>query len=226
MFDKEKFSNTLKKINDTYDTMSDFAKKACFDRTYISKYINMKLDNPPTPKILEKISDSSHGIVSYYDLLIICGYLSENVFSDIHFNSTKDILNNHKNELFNLGLNDSDINNIILFLHEDYIDRDNFLKEFSKLLKPFPDKNKEKIYKLIFSMALEIGEEIDNNAIIKNIALDAYSEAVERQIIKDSGKEELIIGLSRENKDILTDEDKSEITKFAEYVANRRKEGK
>lgn len=58
---------------------------------------------------------------------------------------------------------------------------------------------------------------------LKNIILESYTEAIERQRIKDSGKEELVIGLSRENKGILTDEDKEEITKFAEYVANRRK---
>lgn len=61
---------------------------------------------------------------------------------------------------------------------------------------------------------------------IKNPALEAYTESVERRMIRDSGKEELVIGLSRENKGILTDEDKAEITKFAEYVANRRKENK
>jgi len=58
---------------------------------------------------------------------------------------------------------------------------------------------------------------------LKSIILESYTEAIERQRIKDSGKEELVIGLSRENKGILTDEDKEEITKFAEYVANRRK---
>lgn len=60
MFNKKTFSDILKKINHTYDTMTDFAKKADFDRTYISKYINMKLDNPPTPKILEKIAKASN----------------------------------------------------------------------------------------------------------------------------------------------------------------------
>lgn len=38
-----------------------------------------------------------------------------------------------------------------------------------------------------------------------------------------SNENGLVIGLSRENKGILTDEDKEEITRFAEYVANRRK---
>ena len=62
MFDKKEFADILKKINSTYSTMTEFAQKACFDRTYISKYINMKLDNPPTPKVLKKIANASNGI--------------------------------------------------------------------------------------------------------------------------------------------------------------------
>lgn len=60
---------------------------------------------------------------------------------------------------------------------------------------------------------------------IKNI-LEAYIEGDERRAIRDSGKVEYVIGLSREQKRILTTADKEEITRFAEYVANRRKEDK
>ena len=85
MFDKEKFSIILEKINKTYPTMTEFGKRASFDRTYISKYINMKLANPPTPKILEKIANASNGITTYEELMNICGYLEniKNSFSDI-----------------------------------------------------------------------------------------------------------------------------------------------
>ena len=84
MFDKETFSNVLKKINSTYSTMTEFAQKADFDRTYISKYINMKLDNPPSPKILEKIANASNNITSYVDLMIICGYSEKNLESIVY----------------------------------------------------------------------------------------------------------------------------------------------
>lgn len=60
---------------------------------------------------------------------------------------------------------------------------------------------------------------------VKNPAVEAYKEAAERKKIRTAGKEELVIGLSREEKGLLTDEDKAEITKFAEYVASRRKGG-
>lgn len=75
MFDIDKFSSILKNINSKYDTMSEFGKKANFDRTYISKYINKKLNNPPTPKILKKIADNSKGITTYKELMQVCGYL-------------------------------------------------------------------------------------------------------------------------------------------------------
>lgn len=75
MFNKNKFADILKKINETYDTMTEFAQKASFDRTYISKYINLKLDNPPTPKILQKIANASNGIITYDALMEICGYV-------------------------------------------------------------------------------------------------------------------------------------------------------
>ena len=76
MFNKDLFSRKLSLINDTYNSMTDFAKNANFDRTYISKYINKKLNNPPTPKILEKIALASNNITSYEELMQICGYIN------------------------------------------------------------------------------------------------------------------------------------------------------
>lgn len=74
MFSKEVFSNVLYKINSNYSSMSELSKNAGLDRGYISKYINKKLDNPPSPKILQKIADSSKGIITYAELMEICGY--------------------------------------------------------------------------------------------------------------------------------------------------------
>lgn len=74
MFEKDMFSNILSNINNSYSSMTEFAKKANLDRTYISKYINKKLENPPTPKILEKIASASNEITTYETLMRICGY--------------------------------------------------------------------------------------------------------------------------------------------------------
>ena len=76
MFSKEDFAEILCRINNLYSTMTEFADTAKLDRTYISKYINKKLDNPPTPKILEKIASASKGLTTYEELMMLCGYIS------------------------------------------------------------------------------------------------------------------------------------------------------
>ena len=93
MFDIDTFSNTLQKIANTYESITEFAEKSGVNRTYISKYINKKLTTPPTPKILAKIVQSSHGIATYIQLMVVCGYYQEpskeiekyiyNVFNEI-----------------------------------------------------------------------------------------------------------------------------------------------
>lgn len=75
MFNKEKFAEILSKINKTYDTMTEFAEKSGVNRTYLSQYINQKLDAPPSPKVLMKIANNSHDITNYEYLMQVCGFL-------------------------------------------------------------------------------------------------------------------------------------------------------
>ncbi len=77
MFDKEKFGAIIKRINDSYPTQHDFADRSGVNRTYLSQYINKKLESPPKPKMLEKIANSSKGITTYDELMKICGYVDE-----------------------------------------------------------------------------------------------------------------------------------------------------
>lgn len=89
MFNKNEFANLIKKIKETYNTQEEFAKKSGVGRTYLSQYMNMKLEYPPKPKILEKLAASSNGITSYPDLMTICGYQENNYIknkNDILFN--------------------------------------------------------------------------------------------------------------------------------------------
>ena len=74
MFSKKTFSNVLKEISDTYENQRDFAEKSSINRTYLSKYINCSLENPPSPKILQKLANASNGVASYEYLMQICGY--------------------------------------------------------------------------------------------------------------------------------------------------------
>ena len=52
MFNIEKFSEVLQKISDSYHSISDFSETSEVNRTYLSKYINKKLNAPPSPKVL------------------------------------------------------------------------------------------------------------------------------------------------------------------------------
>ena len=79
MFNKIEFAKILTKINNSYDTMTEFAEKSEVNRTYLSQYINQKLDSPPTPKILMKIAKNSHNLITYEKLMAICGYIIDDV---------------------------------------------------------------------------------------------------------------------------------------------------
>lgn len=78
MFNKDEFAEVLQGIILQYGSISKFVEKSSLDRTYISKYINKKLEHPPSPEILRKISNNSNNITSYINLMYICGYLNDN----------------------------------------------------------------------------------------------------------------------------------------------------
>lgn len=54
MFDQKKFSDILNKIVKLYGSISELANTTRQSRSYFSKYINLRLQAPPTPKVLEK----------------------------------------------------------------------------------------------------------------------------------------------------------------------------
>lgn len=89
MFDQQKFSEILNRIVKQYDSISDFAKISTLGRSYISKYINLKLDAPPSPKILEKIANHSKNVTNYYELMNICGYITDGGEVHVHQSLSK-----------------------------------------------------------------------------------------------------------------------------------------
>lgn len=127
MFNKDLFSNILKKINNEYSSMTEFAKAASLDRSYISKYINKKLNNPPTPKILLGIANASKTLTTYDELMEICGYIK-------------------LSGLYDINLNDEELNILTQMLldYKDFLmsnhstnkfDEQRYLKNFSKETK-------------------------------------------------------------------------------------------
>lgn len=85
MFNKEKFAQIIKNIKEMYNSQEEFSKKSDIGRTYLSQYMNMKLEEPPKPRILEKLAKASNGTVTYKELMNVCGYsvktLESKVFS-------------------------------------------------------------------------------------------------------------------------------------------------
>lgn len=71
MFQKHLFKEQLIKLMNG-KTATEFAEITGFNRTYLSKYLNLKLDRPPSARLLQNIASP---IVAYEELLISCGYL-------------------------------------------------------------------------------------------------------------------------------------------------------
>ena len=98
MFNKNKFADILQKIILQYDSITNFAEKSSLDRTYISKYVNKKLEHPPSPDVLRRISNNANNITNYLNLLYICDYLNYNEYG---------YLTNEKLNVNNFGIQDN-----------------------------------------------------------------------------------------------------------------------
>lgn len=163
MFNIQKFSEILQKISDSYGSISEFAEKSEVNRTYISKYINMKLDSPPTPKILEKIAENSKGITNYVELMVICDYYSGyTLLNEIE----KDVLLKHHKEIESFNLTEQQ------------------KEEFYKIISSFPTANTEILQERISTFSKEFGSKEDSayDLIMDMIMciLSEYSENVKK----------------------------------------------
>ena len=77
MFHKVIFKQQLEKLMNGCTTI-EFSEKTGFNRTYLSKYLNLKLDRPPSPHLLKSIAGPA---VPYETLMVSCGYLNAETFS-------------------------------------------------------------------------------------------------------------------------------------------------
>lgn len=73
MFDKNKLAIILKECQGT-SSLNEYARNSDIDVGYLCRIINKKKSNPPSPKILRKIADTSKGLTTYNELMQICGY--------------------------------------------------------------------------------------------------------------------------------------------------------
>lgn len=180
MFDKVKFAQILKIISDTYESQRDFSKKSGINRTYLSQYINMKLQDPPKPKTLERLADASKEITSYTELMSICGYYDEgyqlaNVIEKEVFEDYKDVIcqftKNQKHELENILSSfptaDSDL-----------------LQERIKIFSKQFIGNENNICNLVFDMFSSIQKKYEKQIKILGNSIGISDEETEKNIKK------------------------------------------
>lgn len=123
MFNKKKFAEILIKINETYDTMTEFAEKSGVNRTYLSQYINQKLDSPPSPKVLMKIANNSHNITNYEYLMQICGFLIDEKSGKLNDIRKAQQILKYENMIKKINLSNSEkeiLNQLILYFNDNY----------------------------------------------------------------------------------------------------------
>lgn len=164
MFDKNKFAQILKNITDTYESQREFSKKSKINRTYLSQYINMKLDEPPKPKLLEKLAISSHGITTYAELMEVCGYIELPSYKDIKNNE----FNKNKAILYDRGFTQSQIDKITYYCMKTYTGQGSQAKkdmdEFEKFLSTLTSEDAEFVINFKTNVALDVAKQYNNLA--------------------------------------------------------------
>jgi transcriptional regulator with XRE-family HTH domain len=76
MFQRERFKDLLLRAMGEL-TQEEFSELCGFNRTYLSKYLNMRLDNPPSPNILKRIAQHALNDVTYEQLMDAAGHISK-----------------------------------------------------------------------------------------------------------------------------------------------------
>ena len=94
MFDKDSFADLLSKaIGDR--TTTDYADLTGVNRTYISKLLNKKLLNPPSPSIIKGLASNAYHNISYEDLMMAAGYLP-NTYTSTDISNIEEFMREHK----------------------------------------------------------------------------------------------------------------------------------
>jgi repressor LexA len=215
MFNRDKFALILKKISETYENQRDFAKKSDINRTYLSQYMNMKLEEPPKPVILQKLADASNSITNYEELMQVCGYFDNTMESTVfgYYNTLKnfqknittlDKKSNYEVEAtvdsfqkYLLDLCENLLNSDDLpikldkyynlaYLVEDYSYISGFLLMYDCLLKSLKDENFIEIIKYNFIDWFDLDAIYNNLNKIENLELLSYnSETIKININKN-----------------------------------------
>ena len=226
MFDKKTFSEILKKIYNTYSNQREFADATDVNRAYLSQYINQKLNNPPTPKILVKIANASHGITTYEELMTVCGHIKENDLDSYVLGmlglTEHDILE-FNNSLKEIELSDNEeiiFRNIVKKMRDEIShNNQNFKLDIVKYIKNENRETQSKIIKAL-NLYMEYLKKTIDFASVAIKALNLYMEYLKKTIDFASVATNSI---SNETK---VDEDTPEIRAIARDVANLKPDKK
>lgn len=172
MFDQKKFSDILNKIVKLYGSISELANTTRQSRSYFSKYINLRLQAPPTPKVLEKIAEASRGITTYDELMQVCGYLDSNTSSKEII--AQNICRDFENEIDSLHINNIDKDYIFNILIHQNERNSTVLHELSNYIEANYGNNDKT--KKLFEILEVIDQKIKDIVILpNNIGIPLYS---------------------------------------------------
>lgn len=175
MFDKNKFALIIKKISESYNNQREFSEKSGINRTYLSQYMNMKLDNPPKPEILERLSKASNGITNYYDLMLICDYYSGK--HDILSITRNRILNKYEKKIKSLKLSSDDNYNFHMVI-DKFPDSDNCVDYFENFCKKI---NRDDVEDLLSKILVEIEDSFGEHVNFMGNHLGYSKREIEKQ---------------------------------------------
>lgn len=162
MFDKSTFAKIIKDIKETYSSQEEFSKKSGIGRTYLSQYMNMKLDDPPKPKILEKLAKSSNGITTYYELMSICDYIrTGDLFSD---EIEPSLAQSYRDAFIEYGISPKDVSLIEKLSKSDSVNKD---KEIADILYKYPSKTLQRVFSTLNVCRQNLSSEIEFFAPLK-----------------------------------------------------------
>lgn len=135
-FDKKIFSEILIKIKNTYGSINKMAEKTGITSAYLSKLIRLMYNNAPSPEILKKIADNSNGIISYAQLMEVCGYIDVNIDISAHIiKQHVEYILRTESYLLSIGLTEQQIIEL-----QDIVSMDISSKEYRTCLDTFLEK--------------------------------------------------------------------------------------
>jgi len=176
-YNKKKFIEILEKIKKTYSSLNEMARKSGATSSYLSKIMSFKYEEPPSPKILKGIAENSHDIISYMDLLYICGYIeNKDIFE--HYNklfTTENIINSIKESDI---LNDKEIKKI----------EESTIYNFYKNINNISEDKKEVFF---YNFNNKYNETYTN--MIKKVKENIIEESNKIPIIEDFNQDMIII---------------------------------